>query len=106
MPEVGCSRQDLEDEGVLDGRGCEGEGVLSRGTAYAKVRWPRSRVRPRPGEACVAGAHEARGSASRPEWGRGLTWLGGWGAWNSDSEMASHLRYAVRWKKLAKSYTM
>lgn len=61
----------------------------AEGTARATAKWPED-----PGEA-QARVQGARGPAPRPEKGRGRTGLGGWGAWDSDSEMTSRLRYAV-----------
>lgn len=51
----GCSRQYREDEGELDGRGCVGEGVFSRGTAYAKEQVAKEQVAKEQGEAQAQG---------------------------------------------------
>lgn len=61
----------------------------AEGTARATAKWPEDQ-----GEA-QARVQGASRPASRPERGRGHTGLGGWGAWDGDSEMTSRLRYAV-----------
>lgn len=93
----GFSRQNLEDEGELGGRGYEEEGVLGRGTACAEGR-PRHQ-----GGLCGRSAVSKEDGSEAGEGQRPLV------AWRlrsmEQSEMASHPRHAAGWKILDKACT-